>query len=189
MFTLESEDKSTSERINFQKESNISDSSACASFPVSDYKANEMLSNKVQAKTKYSKDFFTTVRVIYADTDNMGVVYHSNYLRYFEIGRNEMLREIGLPYKLLEENNLYMPIMEAHLKYMRPARYDDLLTIKTVATQEEGKFLRCKIHCSVYHNEDLTTEGFTVHVFSNSTGKPTRPPKEIFSKVELALFG
>lgn len=139
---------------------------------------------------KYSKVFQTHVRVIYADTDNMGVVYHSNYLRYFEIGRNEMLREIGLPYKKLEENNVYMPILEVHLKYFKAGKYDDLLTIETVLTQDKGKFMRCKIHSKVYcEKSELTAEGFTVHVFSNSAGKPTRPPKEIYLQLEQALFG
>ena len=71
------------------------------------------------------------VRVLYADTDQMGVVNNVHYLRYFEIGRAEYLRDRGTPYKKLEEMGLKFPVVEAHLRYREPARYDDLLDIET----------------------------------------------------------
>ncbi|MFY7899153.1 MAG: acyl-CoA thioesterase [Chitinophagaceae bacterium] len=73
----------------------------------------------------------TTVRVRYAETDQMGVVYHSNYIQYFEVGRAEFIRSLGFTYKNLEEAGIIMPIVEVHCKYLRPAFYDDLLTVKT----------------------------------------------------------
>ncbi len=138
---------------------------------------------------KISREFVTRHRVIYADTDKMAVVYHAKYLEYFEIARNELLREIGFPYKFLEENDVYLPIIEVHLKYSRPAQYDDLLTIKSVVSQDPYKFLRFKIACNVYSEDGtLLTSGYTVHIISNSQGRPVRAPKEIQTPLFKALF-
>lgn len=137
---------------------------------------------------KVSQEFCTNIRVIYADTDQMGIVYHAKYLEYFEIGRNEMLREIGFPYKFLEKNNVYLPVIEAHLNYCRPAKYDDLLLIKTIVKREETKSLRVYIHCSIFVENQLMANGYTVHVTSNSLGKPARVPKEIQVPLFERLF-
>lgn len=139
-------------------------------------------------KEKISRPYTTQVRVIYADTDKMAVVYHSKYLEYFEIARNELLREIGFPYKYLEERGVFLPIIEAHLNYSRPAQYDDLLTIKTVVSQDPLKFLRFKITCEIFLGEQLITSGYTVHVISNSTGRPCKPPKDLHHDLFQALF-
>ena len=72
-----------------------------------------------------------TCRVIYGDTDTMGFAYHSNYLRWFEIGRTELFRAFGLPYKSIEEKGLFLPVSEAHLRFVAPVQYDDLLIIET----------------------------------------------------------
>ena len=81
----------------------------------------------------------THYRVIYGDTDNMGVAYHANYLRWFEIGRTELLRAWGLPYREIEARGIQLPVAEAHCKYQQPARYDDLLTIEaTLDTSTRG---------------------------------------------------
>jgi acyl-CoA thioester hydrolase len=138
---------------------------------------------------KESKEFTTQVRVIYADTDKMGVVYHAKYLEFFEIGRNEMLRDVQFTYKALEENGVFLPIIEVHLNYLRPALYDDLLTIKTKVYQDAGKLLRFKIACKVFSGDLLITEGYTVHVISNSVGRPIKPPKELYDKLMYRLFG
>src|SRR5690606_8333652 len=73
----------------------------------------------------------TQLRVRYADTDQMGVVYHSNYINYFEIGRTESIRDLGFTYKDMEAMGTIMPIVEVNCKYLRPAKYDDLITVKT----------------------------------------------------------
>ena len=73
----------------------------------------------------------TTYRVIYGDTDNMGQAYYGNYFRWFEIGRSEMFRSLGLSYKAVEDNGIFLPVSEAHCKYARPAKYDDVLVIET----------------------------------------------------------
>lgn len=137
---------------------------------------------------RVSKEFHTQVRVIYADTDKMGIVYHARYLEYFETARNELLREIGFPYKFLEGQEINLPIIEAHLKYFRPAQYDDLLTVKTQVFQEAGKLLRFKIACSVYCEDNLLASGFTVHIVSNSQGRPIRPPKDLYHSLLSKLF-
>ncbi|MDJ0626330.1 MAG: thioesterase family protein [Candidatus Caenarcaniphilales bacterium] len=139
--------------------------------------------------TRKSKEYISQVRVIYADTDKMGHVYHSKYLHYFEIGRNELLREIGFPYKKLEDLNIFLPIIESHLNYYRPAFYDDLLTVKTNVGQEEGKLLRFNICCSVYRENELLTDGYTIHVISSNQGKPSKPPKELYRSLTSKLFG
>lgn len=135
-----------------------------------------------------SREFSTEVRVIYADTDKMGVVYHSRYLHYFEIGRNEMLREVGFTYKQLEENEIYLPIIELNLNYYKPAQYDDLLTIKSVFTKETGKSIQFKLFCAVYRGDELLTNGYTVHITTNSQGKVTRPNRHILKDLMGKLF-
>ena len=72
------------------------------------------------------------VRVRYAETDQMGVVYHGNYAQYFEMGRVEWLRNLGISYKWMEDNGVMLPVVSLNINYKKPARYDDLLTIKTI---------------------------------------------------------
>jgi acyl-CoA thioester hydrolase len=74
----------------------------------------------------------TKIRVRYAETDQMNVVYHGNYAQYFEVGRAESIRQLGFTYKELETMGIIMPIVDLHTKFLRPAHYDDLLTIKTI---------------------------------------------------------
>jgi acyl-CoA thioester hydrolase len=140
-------------------------------------------------KTLKSPIFRTQIRVIYADTDKMGVVYHAKYLEYFEIGRNELLREIGFPYKYLEERGVFLPLIECHLNYLRPAQYDDLIEVHTCITQDPYKFLRFKIYCEVYQGEKLLAKGYTIHVTSNSEGRPAKPPKDVHQVLFEAMFG
>ena len=74
----------------------------------------------------------TTIRVRYAETDQMDVVYHGNYAQYFEVGRAESIRQLGFTYKDMEALGIIMPIVELHAKFVRPAHYDDLLTVKPI---------------------------------------------------------
>ncbi len=78
------------------------------------------------------KNHQTQVRVRYSETDQMGVVYHGNYVPYFEIGRVEWLRNLGLSYKIMEQNGVMLPVVTLNMNYKKPARYDDLLTVKTI---------------------------------------------------------
>ena len=83
----------------------------------------------------------TTIRVRYADTDKMGIVYNGNYLTYFEIGRTELLRSLGMPYAVLEQQGFQLPVIEAHIEYKAPAEYDDLISIKATCKMERGILL------------------------------------------------
>lgn len=123
-------------------------------------------------------------RVPYADTDQMGFVYYGNYLTYFERGRNEFMRAWGFTYKELEALGVGLPVVEAHVKYHAPARYDDLLTIK--ARLAEAKGVRLKVEASVWRGETLLADGWTVHVFIDlKSGRPVRPPAEMASRLGL----
>lgn len=107
----------------------------------------------------------TTLRVRYAETDQMNVVYHGNYAQYFEVARAEAIRELGFTYKEMEAMGVVMPIVELHTKFLRPAVYDDLLTIKT-QLREMPTDHRIEFHHEVYNEEGkLLTIGRIVLYF------------------------
>lgn len=123
----------------------------------------------------------TTVRVRYADTDQMKYVYNGKYFEYFEVGRTEMMREIGLTYKQIEDSGFLMPVIETKITYLRPAFYDELLEIHTIVPE----LPRIKVHIDhVIKSLDRNIEivkGYVELAFINTqTMKPTRSPK-IFS--------
>lgn len=131
------------------------------------------------------------IRVRYADTDKMQFVYNGKYLEYFEVGRTELFRSIGFPYRNIEDAGFQLPLIEAGVKYLSPATYDDLLEIE--ATVKELYTARPKVEYIVRNHEtgEIIAEGFTTHVFIRSdTKKAIRPPKfyiealsEYFEKV------
>ncbi len=111
------------------------------------------------------------VRVRYEETDQMGMVYHSNYFVWFEVGRTELFRSFGLPYTVLEQNNIYLPVTEANCHYKFSARYDDELTIVTTITKLSG--VRMHFHYEIFNDADqLVAQGGTNHAFVNDQGKP-----------------
>jgi acyl-CoA thioester hydrolase len=114
------------------------------------------------------------VVVRYAETDMMGVVYHGNFLPWFEIGRTTLLKEMGLPYRQLEEEGYRLPVLEVGAKYVRPALYDDTITI--ITTLKEKPLLRIRLEYEVKRGEELLATGFTMHAFVDREGKPVRPP-------------
>lgn len=114
------------------------------------------------------------VTVRYAETDMMGVVYHGNYLPWFEIGRTTLLKEVGLPYRQLETEGYRLPVLEVSAKYLRPAVYDDTLTI--VTTMREKPLLRIRLDYEVRRGDELLATGETVHAFIDLQGRPVRPP-------------
>ena len=127
----------------------------------------------------------TSVTVRYAETDMMGVVYHGNYLPWFEVGRTTLLKESGLPYRELEEMGYYLPVLEVGIKYHRPAVYDD--TVMIVTTLKEKPLLRIRLDYEVLRGEELLVTGFTVHGFISKQGAPVRPPA-IFTDKMRELF-
>jgi acyl-CoA thioester hydrolase len=126
-----------------------------------------------------------TVR--YAETDMMGVVYHGNYLPWFEIGRTTLLRDLGLPYRKLEEEGFRLPVLEVGAKYFRPAVYDDTVTIFT--TLRDKPLLRIRLEYEVRRGDELLATGFTVHAFIDRSGKPVRPPASVVHAFAAAFKG
>ena len=118
----------------------------------------------------------TNIRVRYADTDQMGFVYYANYLEWFEVGRTEFFRAIGIPYTEIEKKGLILPVIEAYLKFKKPAKYDQVIAIKTIL--KEIPKAKLKIFYIIYNddNKDILVEGHTVHGFLNSEKKPVRIP-------------
>jgi acyl-CoA thioester hydrolase len=127
----------------------------------------------------------TAVTVRYSETDMMGIVYHANYLPWFEIGRTNMLKEIGIPYRRLEAEGFLLPVLEVAAKYLRPARYDDELTIVTV--MRERPVLRIRLEYEVRRGEDLLATGSTVHAFVDREGHPLRPPAWVIARMNDVL--
>ncbi|WP_282936927.1 thioesterase family protein [Paenibacillus sp. RC67] len=115
------------------------------------------------------------IRVRYQETDQMGVVYHANYLNWFEIGRTELIRSLGMPYHKIEEHGLLLPVIDAELKFRVPAKYDDLLTIRTRI--EDYTHLRMQFTSEIRRGEELLVSGGTRHVWVNKEWKPTRIDK------------
>lgn len=120
-------------------------------------------------------------RVRYAETDQMGVVYHGNYAQYFEMGRVEWLRNTGISYKFMEENGIMLPVVSLTMNYKKPARYDDLLTIKTIMKKLSSVKIEFDYEILNEKHELLTT-GNSILVFVDmKTGKPTAPPDYILN--------
>jgi acyl-CoA thioester hydrolase len=125
------------------------------------------------------KDHQIQVRVRYSETDQMGVVYHGNYIPYFEIGRVEWLRNKGISYKSMEESGIGLPIVNMNINYKKSAVYDELLTVHTVFKSQTS--VKIEFDCAIYNeaNELLTTAQFMLVFVSLKTGKPTAPPDYI----------
>ena len=119
------------------------------------------------------------VRVRYSETDQMGVVYHGNYIPYFEIGRVEWLRNKGISYKIMEESGVALPIVSMNINYKKPARYDELLTISTTFKSQTS--VKVEFECEIHNekNELLTTAHFILVFVDLLTGKPIQPPQYI----------
>lgn len=122
------------------------------------------------------------IRVPYADTDQMGMVYYANYYVYFERGRTEWLRGNGMEYRSLEARGIYLPVVESSCRYRAPAKYDDIITVRT----EVSDMGACSIEFSyiVDCRGKLIAEGKTKHPFVNSDMKPVRMPEDIQKMME-----
>ena len=120
----------------------------------------------------------TTYRVIYGDTDNMGQAYYGNYFRWFEIGRSEMFRFLGLPYKTVEENGIFLPVAES--------RYDDVLVIETSLDSTLKAGIKFDYKIFKEDGRTLIAEGYTKHPCVSREGKVVRPPqflKDVIAKI------
>ncbi len=123
------------------------------------------------------------IRVIYGDTDQMGVVYYANYLRWFEAGRNEFLRAKGLSYSDFEaREKLILPVAEAGVSYLQPARYDDRVEIETRLASTRRASARFEY--AVRRGPDLLATGFTVHACVDATGRIRRLPGDFLARMK-----
>jgi acyl-CoA thioester hydrolase len=121
----------------------------------------------------------STLRVRYAETDKMGVVYYANYLVWFEVARTDLLRALGWTYREMEHAGVSLPVIESHCEYHRPAKYDDEIEIKT-----DGRMLsavRVEFRYEVFRreNQELSASGKTFHAGVNCAVRPCRLPSRI----------
>ena len=125
------------------------------------------------------KEHQIQVRVRYSETDQMSVVYHGNYIPYFEMGRVEWLRNKGISYKSLEESGIALPIVSMTINYKKPARYDDLLTVITKFKSQTA--VKIEFDCEIRNENDelLTTAYFLLVFVAINSGKPIAPPPYI----------
>ena len=121
----------------------------------------------------------SSVRVRYAETDKMGVVYYSNYLIWFEVGRSDLLRGSGWTYRDMEQEGFSLPVIEAHCEYSRPAVYDDELEVRTTAAAVSA--VRVRFSYQVLRAADGVTlaTGYTVHASLDRDGRPCRLPERV----------
>lgn len=127
----------------------------------------------------------TQIRVRYAETDQMNVVYHGNYAQYFEVARAECIREFGFTYKEIEQLGVIMPIVEINIKFLRPAHYDDLLTIKTTLKKIPDNHIM-EFHHEVYNEENklLTIGNVVLFLMNTATKERTVLPEMMFQKIK-----
>ena len=124
--------------------------------------------------------FKTQIRIHYALTDQMGVVYHGHYAQFYEIGRTEALRSLGLTYKEIEATGVIMPVTEIHSKFIRPALYDDLITVFTTV-KEMPVHHKIVFHSDIFNEEDklLNTGEVTLYFMNAKTMKRCEMPGRI----------
>lgn len=119
------------------------------------------------------------INVRYAETDMMGIVYHGSYLPWLEMGRTQLLKERGYPYKELEAKGLFLPVIEINLKYRRPARYDDTILIRSII--KEKPFVKIHLDYEILKEGELIATGHSVHAFMNSEGQAIKAPRDFLS--------
>jgi acyl-CoA thioester hydrolase len=124
-----------------------------------------------------------TVRVRYAETDQMGVVYHSNYLIWFEVGRVELLRALGFEYKAMEkEDDCYIVVAEVSCRYNCPARYDELLRVRTRVSEARNRVVKFSYELLRDSDQQLLATGGSTHVICGKDGKPKLLPEKYRSR-------
>ncbi|MEN8140427.1 MAG: thioesterase family protein [Thermodesulfobacteriota bacterium] len=126
-------------------------------------------------------------RILYGDTDAGGVVYNANYSRFFELGRGSFMRELAFSYKELEELGYVLPVVETYLRFKAPARYDDLIIIKTCLAALTP--FTCRFHCHIFHADTnrLLVKGFTQHAAISHSGRLSRLPAGHLAKLEALV--
>jgi acyl-CoA thioester hydrolase len=121
----------------------------------------------------------TTLRVRYAETDQMGVVYYANYLVWFEVARADLLRTQGWTYREMEQAGVALPVIEAHCEYRRPARYDEEIDVRTTGRLYSPVRMEFTYEVVLKTSADIAAIGRTVHAALNKKGRPCRLPSRI----------
>ena len=130
----------------------------------------------------------TKIRVRYAETDQMKMVYYARYFEYFEQGRSDLLRQIGLPYPEIERRGFYLPVVEAFASYKKPARYDDHLNVNVMVKEIPQARVRIEYELTNVETNELLADGYTIHSFVNAaTSKPARVPDFFLEKFSKAF--
>lgn len=124
-------------------------------------------------------------RVRYGETDQMSYAYHGNYAAYFEMGRTEWLRKLGVSYKSMEENGIMLPVINLNTNYLKPAKYDDILTLKTTLAKKPTARIEFEFEIHNENNELLTTATATLVFVNMKTNRPTRIPEYILNKINF----
>jgi len=129
----------------------------------------------------------TKIRVRYGETDQMGYVYYGNYAEFFEVGRVELLRSLGVSYKSLEESGIMLPVLHLEINYLKPAKYDDLLTLETKLVG--NPMVKIKFEFKAFNEKkELLTTGETTLVFIDmKKNKPTKAPKYLLDKLYCGI--
>ena len=130
-----------------------------------------------------------TYRIIYGDTDQMGVAYYANYLRWFEIGRTELLRQIGIPYASIEEKGRRFPVTEVSCRYFRPSRYDDVITIETALTSLGRVTLTFSYRLLRKEDGALIASGWTKHACVDKKVEVAKIPPDLEAALKAAVSG
>jgi acyl-CoA thioester hydrolase len=128
----------------------------------------------------------TSYRVIYGDTDQMGVVYYANYLHWFERGRSEFLRQIGLPYAIIEQQGVHFPVVEATCRYAQPARYDELIRIETELAEVGRASLSFHYRIQRQADDAILATGSTRHASIDGSGQIVRIPQSLLAAIASA---
>jgi acyl-CoA thioester hydrolase len=130
----------------------------------------------------------TTVRVRYAETDQMGVVYHANYFIWFEVGRVELMRALGVEYKKMEiDDDCHIVVADAHCRYQQSARYDEVVRIRTRIAESRNRVVKFAYEIFRHANGELLANGDTTHIICGSNGRPKLLPHKY--RVLLAAKG
>jgi acyl-CoA thioester hydrolase len=127
----------------------------------------------------------TQVRVTYAETDAMGIVYYANYLRWLEVGRTELMRSLGIAYKEMEDRGAFLPVSEVFCKYHVPARYDDILIIETTVDFLRRASIQFSYRILRKSDGTLLITGSTLHAFVDREGKIVKVPPALRAKLNI----
>ena len=127
-------------------------------------------------------EYRSQIEVRYAETDMMGVVYHGSYIPWLEVARTALLATEGIHYRELEAQGFFLPVIEVSLRYHKPARYADTVTVHAIVRQKPG--LRLRIDYELSRGDEKLASGHTVHVFIDKAGRPVRPPAAFSTLIE-----